>query len=197
MSETEQRPPALPEPDRKGFYRQVFLTLAEAREFIWGAVFLFAFGVTLGIFFPAVSRPFLLSFGEIARQLANRNPAELILLIFLRNLTASGIALLAGAAFALLPTAAAMSNGIILGAVLSLVPWQWWKVVPHGIFELPAMFISWGLGLWLSLWILGPSRFALLKQRLGRCLQVFAGLVVPLLLVAATIEALTAFYIYR
>ena len=52
----------------------------------------------------------------------------------------------------------AIANGYLLGFVSLLVVKQagisvLWKLFPHGIFELPALFISLGLGLRLGFWL--------------------------------------------
>ncbi|MFA5516059.1 MAG: stage II sporulation protein M [Desulfuromonadales bacterium] len=178
-----------------GFFKSIFADLSEARDFIWSAAILFGSGALAGYFFPAVSRQLLFFFAEIAHQLLQYGAAELALQIFFRNFLASGIAVFAGALFGLLPTAAVV-NGLIFGAITSLAPGEMWKVAPHGVFELPAMFVSWGMGLWLSLWVVGPGRLSRLQDRLKRCFRIFIGLIAPVLLLAAIIEAATASYLF-
>ncbi len=178
-------------PPPKRFLQKISADLGPAAEFIRSAAILFSFGTLAGFFFPDFSRPLLLAFAESVRPLLQQGAAELALSIFLRNLLASGATIFSGALFGLIPTAAAVGNGLIFGAAISLAPGEMWKVLPHGIFELPAMFVSWGLGLWLALWIVAPGRFVRLRKRLKRCLRIYLCLIAPVLLLAAVIEAAT------
>lgn len=179
------------------FYRQMFNDLRQVRELIWTAMVLFAVGIVLGAVLPVLSQPALQQFQEIAGGLLALSTGELMLAIFLRNLLAAGFAILAGIAFGLVPAAAAVTNGLIFGAIFALAPTEVWRVLPHGIFELPAMFIAWGSGLWLGLWFAGPDRLARLRQRLAGALRIFLGGVVPLLVVASLIEGASIAWLLR
>ncbi|MBE0598563.1 MAG: stage II sporulation protein M [Desulfuromonadales bacterium] len=176
----------------RSFYQQIYHDLRLARELIWSAILLFVAGIGVGLLVPAVSQPILQQFQEIVSGLLGRSAAELVVAIFFRNAVAAAIALLAGVAFGLLPAAAAVTNGLLFGAVIAIAPGEVWKVLPHGIFELPAMFITWGLGLWIGLWFSGPGRLARLQQRLTIGLRLYLGLILPLLGVAALIEGALA-----
>jgi uncharacterized membrane protein SpoIIM required for sporulation len=88
-------------------------------------------------------------------------------------------------------------NGLMLGAIAAacfragmLVPLAEF-VVGHGSLELPAIWISGGAGLLLSQAMLFPGRYSRkveLRQSGWRSVQIMVGMV-PLLLVAGTIEA--------
>jgi stage II sporulation protein M len=88
-------------------------------------------------------------------------------------------------------------NGAILGAVIpaAVETKGLWSalmtVIPHGIFELPAIFVGTSIGLALGAhpWrrLAGKADTTLFSE-LGRGLRVFVRVILPLLLLAAAIE---------
>ncbi|NIQ97249.1 MAG: stage II sporulation protein M, partial [Desulfuromonadales bacterium] len=47
-----------------------------------------------------------------------------------------------GMVFSIFPLLALFANGFIVGAALLYAPLSWWQLLPHGIFEIPAIFIA-------------------------------------------------------
>ena len=172
----------------RSYFGEVFQTLREAQGFLALAVLFFAVGAVAGYLSPEAGERLLESFGEFVAGLAGRSAPELMLIIFLRNAVVALLSILAGVALGVFPLFSALTNGMLFGAVMMLLPGDVWRVIPHGIFELPAIFIAWGLGLWCGAWLFQRRRGALIKDRVRRSLRVFLGLVLPLLLVAAIIE---------
>ena len=90
------------------------------------------------------------------------------------------------------PVIFAIANGYVLGFVASAtVEVQGisilWRLFPHGIFELPAIFISLGLGLKLMTFIFEKNKLKTLKIYLKNSLRVFLFIIIPLLIIAAVI----------
>jgi stage II sporulation protein M len=91
-----------------------------------------------------------------------------------------------------------ISNGIILGYVMKGV-WidsgisNFWRIFPHGIFELPAVFISLALGLKLGMFVFSKNPGREFLSRLKNSFIIFVVVVLPLLLVAAIIEGILIF----
>ena len=89
-----------------------------------------------------------------------------------------------------------MFNGLLLG-VVGAACWQsgmseqlWGFVAPHGVIELPAIFIAGGGGLLLAKGLLFPGtlpRGASLVREAGRSVRLVLG-IIPMLIVAGTIE---------
>lgn len=109
------------------------------------------------------------------------------------NLMASYILIVSGALFGLFPTIALALNGAIVGAAVrytgSEVSRLLLHLAPHGVFELPAYFISAAIALYIgkaSIQMLGFKE-VVARWRFGT--RVFIRIVVPLLVVAAFIEA--------
>ena len=69
-----------------------------------------------------------------------------------------------------------------------------WRLAPHGIFELPALFISLGLGLKLGMFFLEKDKVKTFRNYLWNSLRVFLYIIIPLLLVAALIEGTLIFF---
>ncbi len=179
------------------FYQQVFADLRVIRPYILLAAGLFLMGALIGMLLPEVSRAQIAVFKEFAEGFKGKSAPALILAIFLNNLGASALALLAGGLFGLVPLIAALVNGMLLGGFLLYAPALVLRVVPHGILELPAVFIAWGAGMWVGLWVLQQHPFGVLKERIVKGMRIFVAVVVPMLVVAALIEGLAAAFLYR
>ena len=95
--------------------------------------------------------------------------------------------------FGIFPFFIAIYNGYVLGYVLKLVVGkigflEIWKLFPHGIFELPAVFISLGLGIKLGASLFAKNSDKEFLRRLKNSARVFFFIVLPLLVIAAVIE---------
>ena len=170
--------------------------LAEAREFIYLAVAFFLIGAVIGFAFPESFRPFFMDFEEyLEDRFAGRDALVTILLIFIQNFMAAVIAIIFGFLLGLVPVLSAVTNGILLGVVISMLAGSnqlldLWKILPHGIFELPAIFIAWGLGIWCGAWFFRKDRSETLGSRRRKAALAFFVYSLPLLGIAAVIEGL-------
>jgi uncharacterized membrane protein SpoIIM required for sporulation len=174
-------------------YRQVLADLSAIKAYVFLAAGLFLLGALIGILLPEVSRAQIALFREFAEGFRGKSAPALVLAIFLNNVGASALALLAGGLFGLVPLIAALVNGMLLGGFLLYAPTMVWRIFPHGLLELPAVFIAWGIGMWVGLWVLQPGgRLRALKERLIKGMRIFIVLVLPMLAVAALIEGLAA-----
>ena len=83
------------------------------------------------------------------------NTYQLILFILQNNAKTAFFAMFFGIFFGIFPFVNSVINGLTLGYVLNSV-WEvsgvseFWRILPHGIFELPAVFLALGLGLKLG-----------------------------------------------
>ena len=64
-----------------------------------------------------------------------------------------------------------------------------WMLVPHGIFEIPAIIISFAIGIKFGAFIFCDDKLKEFKFRLNNSLRVFFFIILPLLVLAAIIEA--------
>jgi stage II sporulation protein M len=123
---------------------------------------------------------------------------QLAAAIFLNNALKTLLAILLGSLFGVIPVVILLANGIALGVVFSLSaesrgPWlSLLSILPHGILELPAVFLGTSIGLMIGSHVvkglLGRAETTL-PGELVRGLRFFCTVILPLLLVAALVEA--------
>lgn len=123
-------------------------------------------------------------------------------LLFLNNLKACVIAMVIGfIPFLFLPVFVLGVNAAVMGAVasmyrmtgMSVAGMYLFGILPHGIFELPAILISISMGLYLCYCLVkriceGRYNRGIVKEALGNMLRTLLTLIIPLLAVAAVIE---------
>ena len=168
-----------------------------SKNYIYSIVAIFILSAVIGFIF-ASEFSFI---DEILKGILNEtydlNWIEMIFFIMQNNMQVSFMAMLAGIFFGIFPFLNAIANGVVLGYVGSIVSaevgfLELWRILPHGIFELPAVFISLGFGVRLGV--------AVFKRRnIGRelygALNAFLMIIVPLLVIAAVIEGILIFLV--
>ena len=140
---------------------------------------------------------------EFLKQLLEQTKAmsqwELIEFIFLNNIQSSFVGMIFGMIFGILPFITIILNGYILGFVSKMAVAErgfssLLSLLPHGIFELPALFISLGLGLKLWTFVFEKEKMNSFKKYLLNSLKVFLFVIIPLLVIAAIIEGSLIFF---
>lgn len=132
----------------------------------------------------------------IANDIMTDDPPLLALQLFLNNLEACILLFLGGGTFGLVTLFVLSFNGIVIGGIMEVVRGKtdglvmFAAIVPHGIFELPAVLVSAALGLMLGrqvmLELIGQGDAAAQALWLSR---LFVRYVVPFIAFAACIEA--------
>ena len=171
-------------------YQQIWRDLNEVRKYIFAAILIFVAGNILAILIPTLGESVISAFLDYAKTFENKNALELLVAIFLRNAFSAFFAILLGFLFGLVPVFGAVFNGIAVGAILHLNPLNFFRIIPHGLFELPAMFIAWALGIWCAGGLFHSLRFNTITFRIKRSLNIYLSIIVPLLIIAAIIEVL-------
>jgi len=177
-------------------YRESWKYIKDSRNFIYSVIAVFLFFALVGFILPipAELETKILEFiEELLRQTEGMSQSELIKFILLNNLQSSFMGMLFGILFGLFSVISALTNGYILGFVASRTVdgnglLILWRLLPHGIFELPALFISLGLGLKLGTFIFGKNKIQTLGIYLTKSMKVFFFIIIPLLIIAAIIE---------
>lgn len=177
---------------RKMYYKS-WKYLCESQFSIYAIVVLFILSSFVG-FFAWENFNFVDSFlQQLIAQTEGLSTSELMSFIFLNNLQSSLFGLFFGIVLGVFPILVALLNGGVVGYVLQKSlqvtgSTQIWRLLPHGIFELPAVFISLGLGLKLGLFIFAKNKKKTFVYRLHNSVVVFLLIVIPLLVIAALIE---------
>lgn len=176
--------------------------LGELRPYIKASVLLLALGIILGGLAGAqvlnLGAGLRESFRALVEMLAGLPPPLLAIALFVNNSLTVFFAMVLGVVGGVVPVWSLLLNGYAIGwvAYLSIqaqgiLP-SLLAIVPHGIFELPAFLIGASIGLFLGVRAIRRAfgNFEIsLRDDLGRSLRFFARVILPLLLLAAAIEA--------
>lgn len=117
--------------------------------------------------------------------------------ILVQNVMATIFVILSGVIVGIIPTFAISSNGFGLGVLyrqaseVSGYSKAALKILPYGVFEIPALLIAASYGLWLGVMIVRRMRgkeSTLLRFQIEHAFRRYFAVVFPLLIVAAAIE---------
>ncbi len=152
-----------------------------------------------GRLFPKIPAAILTYFNEVIADsgIVRDDGSFSALALFGNNLRAMVLSTLYGfIPFLYLPALSMGVNAILLGMVASSVNGQWLLlaagILPHGIFELPALCLSLAAGLCLCQNInryIRKNEKGIMKPLLLNILRVTGLIVIPLLVVAAIMES--------
>ncbi|MCG7847973.1 MAG: stage II sporulation protein M, partial [ANME-2 cluster archaeon] len=136
-------------------------------------------------------------FEESYGWIADESPLVIMLFIFANNTLNSFIAMLLGVVFGLWPILFILINGFFVGVVVFDVAREIGVLVilaaliPHGIIELPMIFLSAAIGLrlgYLTFLKISHKMEISIQQELFQAVRFFIKFIVPLLFIAALIE---------
>ncbi len=177
--------------------------LKKTKKFIWIIAIVFLVMALIGYFVPApefISNQILELIEEILDKTQGMGSRELVTFIIANNVQASFLGMIFGFVLGIFPVITVIINGYVLGFVAlmsinlegasSLL-----KLLPHGIFELPAVIIALGTGLKLGTFPFQKNPKKSLRNFLKNSIKVFLLIVLPLLLIAGIIEGLLIFLI--
>jgi len=182
-------------------YKKSWNYLFDSRKFIYSIIAIFFLFAFIGFFFPVPEVLYneILDFiRKLLEETENLSQSELIFFIISNNVRSSFFGILFGFIYGIFPLIITITNGYVLGFV-SLMSvsnggfFSLWKLFPHGIFELPAIFISLGLGLKFGTFIFQKNKLKSFKNYLMNSLRVFLLIILPLLIVAGIIEGTLIF----
>lgn len=175
--------------------KESLVYLRESKRYIFAISAVFLSSIIIGF-------AFYQEFGfldEMLKQLIDKIEGlgifETIFFIFQNNLRSAFLGLFLGIFLGAFPVIAALSNGIVLGYVFRKVLinsgfFEFWRILPHGIFEIPAVMIALGLGIKLGMFIFSGNIKKEFWIRTKNSVILFIFVIFPLLLLAALIEGL-------
>ena len=139
-------------------YRKSWRYIKESKNFIYITLVIFLLFIFIGAFIPApefLEKQIFEFIEELLRKTAGMSQRELISFIFLNNLQSGFFGMILGILFGIFSMITSILNGYLLGFVSSRAAYEegifvLWRLLPHGIFELPALLLSTGLGLKLG-----------------------------------------------
>jgi len=180
----------------KKIYKNNWIFLKQAKKYIFASLIIFFAFALIGFFFPVLFRQEILEMiHDLILKFEGKNLAEIIIFIFFNNLWTSFIAMILGLLFGIIPLIIVLINGYILGFASNMSVKEQglaslWRLLPHGIFELPAVIISIGLGLRLGFLVIQNKP---VKKEILKSLIFFLSIIAPLLIIAAIIEGILIF----
>ncbi len=143
-------------------FKRLFNDFIEMKYFFIFAMFIFMFGIHAGWYdsfqVSSYMEDQLKSLKGISEFINNKeNPQMwLILVIFINNTIKGVLVIFLGVAFGVIPLIMLSTNGLLLGYVLSLeTNLSVWElilkgIIPHGIIEIPAIWIACAYGIKLG-----------------------------------------------
>ena len=182
-------------------YKKSWEYIKESKKFIYLIVGIFLLFFLIGFFIPTPQFFYdeIIKFiRELLTKTQDMSQLDLIGFIIYNNVQSTFFAIIFGVFFGIFPLINAVANGYVLGFVSSISVnngglSRLLELLPHGIFELPAVFISLGLGLKTGMFIFKEEKIKTLKNYFGNSLRVFLLIVIPLLIIAGIIEGILIF----
>jgi stage II sporulation protein M len=170
-------------------YRQIWRDLKEVKWHIFAAIAIFVAGIIVPLIIPSIGKGVISEFLGYFKTFPHKTTLALLVAIFLKNALSALVAILLGFLLGIVPVFGAVFNGIAVGAVVNMNPLYAFMLIPHGIFELSAIFIAWGMGIWCAGGLFHPPAVSI---RVKRSLNIYLSVIVPLLVIAAIIEVYSA-----
>jgi len=175
---------------------------ARLRPFLITSLMMFGVGAIIGLMivnrFPQLSVSFEESLNAFVTGFHGLPKTKLAAAIFLNNSIKTLIVILFGALVGVIPVVFLVVNGAALGIVMALSAHSrgLWvsllSVAPHGVLELPAVFLGTAIGLMIGMGVLrrifGKPAVGL-RTELGGAVRFFTLIIVPILFIAAIVEA--------
>lgn len=176
--------------------------LLRLRPYLAASVLLFGVGTVIGLivvyYFPELGDYFKETIAAFVKTFAGLPRLQLAAAIFLNNAAKTLFTILLGVLLGIIPGFFLLANGVALGVAWSLsagVRGAWLSLLsllPHGVLELPAVFLGTSIGMLIGVEALkqltGKSE-ARIGAELASGLRFFCTVIVPLLFVAALVEA--------
>jgi len=182
-------------------YGLAFDYVKKSKNFIYTIIGIFIFFALVVFFIPApdyLANEIIKFMQEILEKTKDLSQPDLIKFILFNNVQSSFLAILFGVVLGIFPILGTILNGYILGFVGSYASNEGGLLIllnllPHGIFELPAIFLAFGLGLKFGTFWMKKKKIKTLLDYFWNSLRVFLLIILPLLIIAAIIEGILIF----
>jgi len=177
-------------------YKEAWNYIKESKKFIYVVIGIFFFFALFAYFIPApqfISDKMMVFIKDLVNQTKGMSQWTLIDFIISNNVKSTFVGILSGIFLGIFPLISAIANGYVLGFVSFLSVktggiLTLWKIFPHGIFEMPAVFISLGLGVKMGTFIFQKKKLKSFIDYSIKSLKVFLLITIPLLIIAGIIE---------
>lgn len=159
-------------------------------------LFFTATGMGIAVFSPAFTNSTISSFQEEVAPLKEASAFSLMLGIFSNNAIKCFFALALGPALGIAPLLFIIANGFVIGIIVGATIakaglfYVIVGIVPHGVIEMPMVFISSAIGLKLGVDVIKTAarKNTHLFRDIKEALLIFVFWIIPLLFIAAFLE---------
>jgi stage II sporulation protein M len=178
--------------------------LKEIKNYVWFSTALFFLIGIIGYFFPIFFVDKIKKLIEdLVKQTQGLDLFGLMRFIIANNVQSAVTGTILGVLFAIVPLGIVVINGYVLGFVanksvnsagLSVL----WRLLPHGIFEIPAIMISVALGIRLGLFLFiyhGKNKRQEFWKWFLNSVRVLIFIIIPLLVIAGIIEGALIWFV--
>jgi stage II sporulation protein M len=180
-----------------GYKDYLYVTIIDLKRYLIITICLFVIGLSIG-FWDLLGINTVVSevISTLFQQFEGSVGVALFFKIFFQNSRATLIIILSGIVLSIFPVFAILFNGIVIGCLLSNI--EIFSVItksqavlymiPHGMFEIPAVILAISLGIKFGLWPYKKNKLSYMKTSFIRSLQCYILVILPLLLIAGMIE---------
>jgi stage II sporulation protein M len=181
-------------------YTKSWNYIKDSKKFVFIVIFLFLFSLILGyLYHPQELSSFILEYiDKILKDTQEMDSPQMIFFIFMNNLRVGFMGIIYGFLLGIPSLIFTFVNGYVVGFVSFLAvstsgAGSLLDLLPHGIFELPAIFISFALGIKFGTFVFYKDKLEKFVYFFKESLRVFLFIIVPLLIIAAIIEGTLIF----
>jgi len=179
-------------------FRKSCKYLKGIKNYIFFSLLIFLIFEIIGFSFPIFFREQIINLiRELIKQTEGLGVLGLIRFIIANNIQSAFFGMILGIFVGIFPLMVLVINGYILGFVANQTVSEFgglvlWRLLPHGIFEIPAIMIAVGAGLKLGAFLFNKEdkNWKNFKKLLLNSLRVFILIVIPFLVIAGIIEGL-------
>ena len=180
-----------------GYKDYLYVTIIDLKRYLIITICLFVIGLSIG-FWDLLGINTVVSevISTLFQQFEGSVGVALFFKIFFQNSRATLIIILSGIVLSIFPVFAILFNGIVIGCLLgnaeifSVITKSQavLYMIPHGMFEIPAVILAISLGIKFGLWPYKKNKLSYIKTSFIRSLQCYILVILPLLLIAGMIE---------
>lgn len=181
-------------------YKKSLDFLRSSKSYIISISVIFVAFALLGFFNPSYIPEYILNIiKELVEKTASMNYLQLFIFILKNNLFSLFFGMVFGVILGIYPLVITIFNAYFGGFVAQRAAASsgypvLFKLLPHGIFELPAIIIAMSIGARFGMFIFTKNKKQEFLYCLENLLRIFLFIILPLLLIAAIIETSTIFF---
>lgn len=184
-------------------YRNCWKILKRNKRYFYAVSGIFLMSLIIGLALPVFFNDFIQKFvEETMEKTENLDFLGMLVYILWNNIFVAFLGIVLGVFFGIVPLLFSFFNGYVLGFVMNKTSsiigiGVFFRLLPHGIFEIPALVLSLGTGLSLGFFIFRGRKD---KKRgfwkeVKDAFKIFVFVILPLLLIAGLIETWLIFAI--